>query len=116
MARIALCALCARAAVPPLDPDAREETADLIVVGRIVSATAEEVSRREGHVDSVSIGQLEVEVALKGDADMTIESLKRWCEGELSAYKIPKKLLVMDTLPRNAMGKVVKPTLKTLFS
>jgi malonyl-CoA/methylmalonyl-CoA synthetase len=55
-------------------------------------------------------------VALKGDADMTIESLKRWCEGELSAYKIPKKLLVMDTLPRNAMGKVVKPTLKTLFS
>ena len=71
VARIALCALCARAAVPPLDPDAREEAADLIVVGRIVSATAEEVSRREGHVDSVSIGQLEVEVALKGDAAAT---------------------------------------------
>ena len=71
VARIALCALCAHAAVPPLDPDAREEAADLIVVGRIVSATAEEVSRREGHVDSVSIGQLEVEVALKGDAAAT---------------------------------------------
>ena len=71
MARIALCALCARAAVPPLEPDARKESADLVVVGRIVSATAEEVSRREGHVDSVSIGQLEVELVLKGDAVAT---------------------------------------------
>lgn len=71
VARIALCALCARAAVPPLEPDARKEAADLVVVGRIVSATAEEVSRREGHVDSVSIGQLEVELVLKGDAVAT---------------------------------------------
>jgi len=71
VARIALCALCARAAVPPLEPDARKESADLVVVGRIVSATAEEVSRREGHVDSVSIGQLEVELVLKGDAVAT---------------------------------------------
>jgi malonyl-CoA/methylmalonyl-CoA synthetase len=54
-------------------------------------------------------------VALKGDAEMTVASLKAWCEGELSAYKIPKKLLVLDTLPRNAMGKVVKPSLKALF-
>ncbi|NDH41300.1 MAG: long-chain fatty acid--CoA ligase, partial [Gammaproteobacteria bacterium] len=55
-------------------------------------------------------------VALKGDAEMTVASLKAWCEGELSAYKIPKKLLVLDTLPRNAMGKVVKPSLKALFN
>jgi len=54
-------------------------------------------------------------VVLKGAAEMTQASLKVWCEGKLSAYKIPKKLLVMDTLPRNAMGKIVKPTLKTLF-
>ena len=56
VARIALRA-GARAAVPPLDPDTRERRISLS--GRIVSATAEEVSRREGHVDSVSIGQLE---------------------------------------------------------
>ena len=54
-------------------------------------------------------------VVLKDAAEMTQASLKVWCEGKLSAYKIPKKLLVMDTLPRNAMGKIVKPTLKTLF-
>ena len=42
-------------------------------------------------------------------------SLKAWCEGELSPYKIPKQLKVVDELPRNAMGKVTKPSLKTLF-
>ena len=37
VARIALCALCARAAVPPLDPDAREEAADLIERALVLS-------------------------------------------------------------------------------
>ena len=54
-------------------------------------------------------------VVLKGNAGMTVASLKAWCEGELSPYKIPKQLKVVDELPRNAMGKVTKPSLKTLF-
>ena len=54
-------------------------------------------------------------VALKGDADMTLDSLRGWCDGKLSSYKVPKQLQVVDALPRNAMGKVVKPSLKPLF-
>ncbi|MED5314878.1 MAG: acyl-CoA synthetase [Pseudomonadota bacterium] len=54
-------------------------------------------------------------VVLKGNTDMTLASLKTWCEGELSPYKIPKHLKAVDSLPRNAMGKVMKPSLKTLF-
>ena len=54
-------------------------------------------------------------VALKGDGDMTLEGLKSWCDGKLSSYKVPKQLQVVDALPRNAMGKVVKPSLKPLF-
>jgi malonyl-CoA/methylmalonyl-CoA synthetase len=54
-------------------------------------------------------------VVLKTGATLSVTALKEWCEDRLSGYKIPKKLLVLDTLPRNAMGKVVKPTLKTLF-
>ena len=46
---------------------------------------------------------------------MTGEDLKAWCEGRLSSYKIPKHLVVMESLPRNAMGKVVKPKLKELL-
>ena len=52
---------------------------------------------------------------LKGGSGMTLASLKSWCEGELSPYKIPKHLKAVDALPRNAMGKVMKPSLKTLF-
>ena len=41
-----------------------------------------------------------------------IADLKQWCEGKMSAYKIPKQLRILDALPRNAMGKVTKSTLK----
>ena len=54
-------------------------------------------------------------VALKGDDDMTLQDLRGWCNGKLSSYKVPKQLRVVDALPRNAMGKVVKPSLKPLF-
>jgi malonyl-CoA/methylmalonyl-CoA synthetase len=33
----------------------------------------------------------------------------------MSAYKIPKKLRILDSLPRNAMGKVTKSDLKKLL-
>jgi malonyl-CoA/methylmalonyl-CoA synthetase len=46
---------------------------------------------------------------------MTLDALKSWCDGKLSSYKVPKQLQVVDALPRNAMGKVVKPALKPLF-
>ena len=55
-------------------------------------------------------------VVLKSGQDLTLEALKTWCDGKLSAYKIPKTLLVLDEMPRNAMGKVVKPQLKPLFA
>ena len=54
-------------------------------------------------------------VSLAAGAEMTVDSLKAWCEGKLSGYKIPKKLVVTESLPRNAMGKVTKPALKPLF-
>ena len=54
-------------------------------------------------------------VALKDEDDMTLDALKSWCDGKLSPYKVPKQLRVVDALPRNAMGKVVKPSLKPLF-
>ena len=54
-------------------------------------------------------------VSLKGDGNMTLDTLKAWCNGQLSSYKVPKQLRVVDALPRNAMGKVVKPSLKPMF-
>ncbi len=54
-------------------------------------------------------------VALSEGASLQLADLKQWCEGKMSAYKIPKKLKVLDALPRNAMGKVTKPALKELL-
>jgi len=54
-------------------------------------------------------------VVLEKDEALDIESLRKWCRDQLSTYKIPKRLLVVDALPRNAMGKVTKPALTKLF-
>ena len=54
-------------------------------------------------------------VALKGEVDMSLEDLRGWCDGKLSSYKVPKQLRVVGALPRNAVGKVVKPSLTPLF-
>ena len=54
-------------------------------------------------------------VVLREGQTLDIDTLKTWCEGKLSSYKLPKKLVIIPELPRNAMGKVVKPKLKALF-
>jgi len=50
-------------------------------------------------------------VVLRPGQQLTLAELKQWCEGRLSPYKIPKHLRVLPSLPRNAMGKVVKTEL-----
>tara|TARA_Y100000994_G_scaffold243044_1_gene240829 strand:- start:355 stop:1839 length:1485 start_codon:yes stop_codon:yes gene_type:complete len=53
--------------------------------------------------------------ALRQGATLDFDSLKSWCEGKMSSYKIPKYLRIVEALPRNAMGKVTKPSLKKLL-
>jgi len=54
-------------------------------------------------------------IGLKDGTSLSYEELKSWCEGRMSAYKIPKQIQLVDALPRNAMGKVTKPDLKKLL-
>jgi malonyl-CoA/methylmalonyl-CoA synthetase len=53
-------------------------------------------------------------VVLKPEQSLEHTELKKWCEPRMSPYKIPKHLRVVESLPRNAMGKVMKPKLKEL--
>ncbi|MFM7274622.1 MAG: acyl-CoA synthetase, partial [Gammaproteobacteria bacterium] len=55
-------------------------------------------------------------LVLREDAALDGEALRAWCEGRLSPYKQPRRLCILQALPRNAMGKVVKPELRTLFA
>lgn len=54
-------------------------------------------------------------IGLKPGAKLDFQELKTWCDGKMSSYKIPKKIKILDALPRNAMGKVTKPALKTML-
>jgi acyl-CoA synthetase (AMP-forming)/AMP-acid ligase II len=58
--------------------------------------------------------RLRAVVVLKAGQALTLDALVQFCEGKLSAYKIPKELLVVPALPRNANGKVLKTELRTL--
>jgi malonyl-CoA/methylmalonyl-CoA synthetase len=49
-----------------------------------------------------------------GDA-LDLPSFRAWGKELLAAHKLPSRLLVLDALPRNAMGKVVKPAVVALF-
>lgn len=56
-----------------------------------------------------------VAAALSDGEKLDIDPLRDWCRDKLSVYKIPKRLLIIDALPRNAMGKVTKPAVRDLF-
>jgi malonyl-CoA/methylmalonyl-CoA synthetase len=46
---------------------------------------------------------------------LTLEELRVWGRERLSAPKVPSRLLLVEDLPRNAMGKVVKTEVVVLF-
>jgi malonyl-CoA/methylmalonyl-CoA synthetase len=54
-------------------------------------------------------------VVARDGMELTLEALRAWGRERLAVYKIPSRLLVVDTLPRNAMGKVTKPDVVRLF-
>ncbi|XP_050942719.1 probable CoA ligase CCL8 isoform X2 [Cucumis melo] len=43
---------------------------------------------------------------------MSLDELRTWAKDKLAPYKLPTMLLLKDSLPRNAMGKVNKKELK----
>jgi malonyl-CoA/methylmalonyl-CoA synthetase len=49
-----------------------------------------------------------------GDA-LDLHSFRIWAKDLLAAHKVPSRFLVLDALPRNAMGKVMKPAVAALF-
>jgi malonyl-CoA/methylmalonyl-CoA synthetase len=54
-------------------------------------------------------------VVLKDGGALDLPSLRIWAKEFLAAHKLPSRLLVLDALPRNAMGKVTTPAIKAMF-
>jgi acyl-CoA synthetase (AMP-forming)/AMP-acid ligase II len=46
---------------------------------------------------------------------VTEAELLDFCAGKLARFKYPKSLVVLDALPRNSMGKVLRRELRERF-
>ena len=51
----------------------------------------------------------------RADSRLDIAALREWAGERLAKYKLPTVLQVVDELPRNASGKVLKPALRELL-
>ena len=54
-------------------------------------------------------------VVLRDGATLTTKSLGAWGKERLASYKVPQEAVVLEELPRNAMGKCSKPDLKKII-
>jgi fatty-acyl-CoA synthase len=54
-------------------------------------------------------------VAVKPGQVLTAEQILDHCRENLARYKLPRTIEFVDALPRNATGKVHKPTLRQMF-
>ena len=53
-------------------------------------------------------------VVLHPNAQLTTDTLRPWAKERLATYKVPAEVVVLEELPRNAVGKVSKPELKKI--
>lgn len=55
-------------------------------------------------------------VVMRGEAELDPEAITAYCLGRLAKYKVPKRFVAVDELPRNASGKVLKTQLRERYS
>jgi malonyl-CoA/methylmalonyl-CoA synthetase len=103
------------------------QSVDIIKTGgfKVSALEIEEVIRAHPAVlDCAVVGlpdsewgeRVSIAVELKPGAALSLEELQAWTKPRLAPYKIPKALRCVPALPRNAMGKVVKPEVATLLT
>jgi malonyl-CoA/methylmalonyl-CoA synthetase len=55
-------------------------------------------------------------VQLTAGGALAVDELRAWSKQRLAAPKVPSRVVFVDELPRNTMGKVTKPEVAKLFS
>jgi fatty-acyl-CoA synthase len=54
-------------------------------------------------------------IVLKPGQTLTEETVIEHCQGKLARYKIPKSVVFVPSIPRNAAGKVLKRELRETY-
>ncbi len=100
-----------------------DRRSDMFVSGgeNVYPAEVEKVLMAHGSVveagvvgaDHPTWGQVPVAfVRLFSDSTVTSGDLTKWCEKQLAKYKVPRQFRIVDELPRNASGKLLRRTLR----
>lgn len=55
-------------------------------------------------------------VETRAGCALSLAELREWAKPRLAPYKIPRDLMCVSKLPRNAMGKVIKPEVTAFFA
>jgi fatty-acyl-CoA synthase len=80
------------------------------------------LARHEGVAEAAAVGvddadfgqRLRAFVVLEPGRELGEDELKDYVKRNLARYKVPREIVFMDELPRNATGKVLKRELKEL--
>jgi len=54
-------------------------------------------------------------VVLRGDPGVDPAALRRFCAASLAGFKVPSAIAIVDALPRNPMGKVIRTQVRDLI-
>jgi malonyl-CoA/methylmalonyl-CoA synthetase len=103
------------------------QSIDIIKTGgyKVSALEIEEVLRAHADVRECAVVGLpdaewgeRVAAAIVPRPGVTIDvaQLQAWARERLDRHKIPTRIAVVEVLPRNAMGKITKPDVKTLLS
>jgi malonyl-CoA/methylmalonyl-CoA synthetase len=102
------------------------ESVDIIKTGgfKVSALEIEEVLRTHEAINDCAVVGIEdaewgqrvgAAIHLKPGYSLDLESLRGWAKQLLAIYKVPTLLRILQELPRNPMGKVVKPEVVKLF-
>jgi malonyl-CoA/methylmalonyl-CoA synthetase len=101
------------------------DSVDIIKSGgyKISALEIEEVLRSHDSVTDCSVvglpdeewGELVAAALIVNDMTIDLKELGSWLRQKMPAYKTPRRFVLVDDLPKNAMGKVVKSDVKKLF-
>jgi acyl-CoA synthetase (AMP-forming)/AMP-acid ligase II len=99
-----------------------DRTKDMIISGgsNVYAVEVEQVLSSHPDVGDVAVigvpddlwGEMVVAVVVPVDGDIDTAALEQHCRASLAGYKIPRRWLQVESLPRNAYGKVVKRDLR----
>lgn len=100
-----------------------DRTKDLFIVGgfNVYPAEVENLMLGDTRIAQVAVvgapdermGEVGVAfVVLRPEADATADEIAAWCREHMANYKVPRRVEIVDALPLNATGKVLKYELR----